>query len=547
MDRRASLTLLLGRHQAKPSQSQAALTLSFSPYNGPWEWEQAAHLLRRTTFGPTKSQIDEAVANGLSATIDQLFASTPLADPPIYYNFEDDPAVSLGETWIDDPETATIDGLRAARRQSFLSWSFKNMMEEGTSIREKMLLFWHNHFVVISTNNARRLYTYVNLIKEHSLGNFKTLTEGMTIDTSMLIFLNGNQSTDNGPNENYARELLELFTIGKGETAGPGDYTNYTEEDVVQIARALTGWIASNPDNNNEVTEAVYVPDRHDTGDKQLSFRFNNAIITNQEVNEYKTVIDLIFEKDEVARFICRKLYRWFVHSELNGEIEATIIEPMAQMLIAENYEIANPLKALLSSEHFYNMEIRGCMLSHPVEHLTRMVKIFEVALPSDLLTKYAVCKHFHFIMNSTEMAIHSHPTVAGWKAFYQGPQYDKLWINSVSLPLRQLYANRFVNGYNNNGFLLKIDVIAFAASLDNPLNPDDLIAGIGRIIFAQPLTEEQVVALKDILIPGLPDFEWTVEYGEYLAGDESLESAVDNKLRTLIGAMVNMPEFHLI
>jgi uncharacterized protein (DUF1800 family) len=546
MDRRTTLGLFLGQKKAKVEKA-ATTALTFSPYTGPWDWEQAAHLLRRTTFGPTQAQITEALSNGLEATIEQLFAPQPLADPPIYYNFNNDPNIALGESWIDDLETPGIPGLRGARKQSFYAWCFKNMKEEETSIREKMLLFWHNHFVVINTNTGRRLYTYVNLMKEQALGNFKTLVEEMTVDPSMLRFLNGNTNTENGPNENYARELLELFTIGKGETAGPGDYTNYTEVDVVQIARALTGWRDFNPANNNDPTESGFVSSRHDSGDKQLSPRFDNAIISNQEENEYKAVVNIIFQKEEVARFICRKLYSWFIHSEITGEVEVTVIEPMAQQLIDENYEIANPLKALLSSQHFYDMEIRGCMLTHPIEHLFKVANSFEVPMSTDILTAYKNYKLFHLIMNDAEMGIHDHPTVAGWKAFYQAPQYDKLWINAVSLPLRQQYANHFVDGYNNNGYQLKINVLDFAASLTNPLDPNELIREIASIIFAQPLTNEQLVALKEVLIPGLPDFEWTVEYGDYLGGNASLESSIDNKLRTLIGAMVNMPEFHLI
>ncbi|MFT7452678.1 MAG: hypothetical protein ACI9VN_003413, partial [Patescibacteria group bacterium] len=164
MDRRTTLGLFLGQKKAKVEKA-ATTALTFSPYTGPWDWEQAAHLLRRTTFGPTQAQITEALSNGLEATIEQLFAPQPLADPPIYYNFNNDPNIALGESWIDDLETPGIPGLRGARKQSFYAWCFKNMKEEETSIREKMLLFWHNHFVVINTNTGRRLYTYVNLMK----------------------------------------------------------------------------------------------------------------------------------------------------------------------------------------------------------------------------------------------------------------------------------------------------------------------------------------------------------------------------------------------
>ena len=553
MNRRSSLALLLGKQKKATQKTMtpaATVTTSFSPYTGPWGFEQAAHLLRRTTFGPTYAQIKQATADGLDATITTLFESQPLPSPPVYYNFENDPNIPNGETWVNTLEPSPeVTGLRAARRSSLRAWTYKNIYDSGMNISEKMTLFWHNHFVVASTNVPRAMYTYITFLRENALGNFKTLVEGITVDPSMLIYLNGTANSKFAPNENFSRELLELFTIGKGAAAGPGDYTNYTEDDVVELARALTGWRFFDVDNP-DLVQANFIPNRHDTGDKQLSHRFNNAVISDQGENEYKTVIDIIFQQDEVARFICRKLYRWFVHEDLNSDVEANIIEPMSQMLIADNYDIKSSLIALLSSEHFYDIAIRGCMVNHPIDFLFKIMNSMEVKVTGTLLTDYRIFINIFTAMNNLEMIYHDHPNVAGWKAFYQAPQFYKIWINAVSLPIRMRYSEEFVDGFvvgSTGGFDIKINVLDLIASLDNPLDPNDLINELASIIFARPISQEQLVSLKDILIPGLPDFEWEVEYGDYISGNVSLEPAVENKLKALVDTMTKMPEFYLI
>ena len=547
MNRRTSLSVLFGQ-QPEKTKKYASSNTSFNAYTREWTMEQAAHLLRRATFGPTPAQIKQAVTDGLTATINQLFEERPLPDPPIYFNFEDDPEVPLGETWVNNPENPEIDKLRSRRRQSMFAWTFKNMCESrnAINIREKMTLFWHNHFVASNPNKARRYYQYYNLLRENALGNFKTLTEKITIDAAMLRFLDGGKNTKNAPNENYARELLELFTIGKGLLAGPDDYTTFTEQDVVEIARALTGWRFFNgPNQDGNVS--YFVHDRHDETEKQLSHRFDNEIILPEGEIEYKKVIDIIFQKIEVARFISRKLYGWFVHANITDEIESTIIEPMAQLIFDNSYEIKPALIALLSSEHFYETTYKGCMINHPLDYFFKMINTFQLALPDDEIGQYRVFYNFYLRMIPLEMRIFYHPNVAGWKAFYQAPQFTKIWINSVSLPLRQEFSDRLIKGFRINGFLLKLNLLDFVVGLDNPTEPNDLITDIAQVLFAQSLTEEQLIALKAIILSGLPDYEWTVEYGDYLAGDTSLESAIQTKLEALIGTMLKMPEFYLI
>lgn len=547
MNRRASLALLLGKQQKSVSKSitrMTTVTTSFTPYTGTWGIDQAAHLLRRTTFGPTYAQIKQAASDGLDATLDLLFENQPLPADPIYYNFDNDPNVANGEVWIHEPTNNAISGLKAARRRSLTSWSFKAIRESGMNIREKMLLFWHNHFVVANTNDPRFSHQYMTLLRENALGNFKELVELITIDPSMLQYLNGTQNSKNAPNENYARELLELFTIGKGDAAGPGDYTHYTEDDVVQIARALTGWRHFDVDDLTLV-KAGYDPNRHDTGDKQLSHRFNNVVITNAEGNEYKEVINIIFQQEEVARFISRKLYRWFVHFDINIDVETNIIEPMAQMLIADNYDIQPTLMALLSSEHFYDMSVRGCMVTHPIDYLFKMINAFELELNPNILEEYNILRRLFVAVEPLEMVMYEHPTVAGWKAFYQAPQYYKMWINAVTLPIRMNYSDALSEGFNISGFQIKLNVLNFVAALDNPADPDGLINEIASVLFAQPLAQEQVEALKTS--HGIMNPEWQDEYLDYATGNTSLEPVIDNKLKGLIKTMLKMPEVYLI
>ncbi|MBK8372664.1 MAG: DUF1800 family protein [Saprospiraceae bacterium] len=138
------------------------------------------------------------------------------------------------------------------------------MLKNNPHIREKMTLFWHNHFVIADINEPRVLYNYIVKLRRLSLANFKEMAKEITVDNGMLEYLNGRDNTREAPNENYARELLELFTLGKGNSVGNGDYTTYTETDIKEIARVLTGWI----DVNTLPIRSEFRAARHDTGTK---------------------------------------------------------------------------------------------------------------------------------------------------------------------------------------------------------------------------------------------------------------------------------------
>jgi len=266
------------------------------PYDGPWTAEQAAHLLRRTTYGPSKSMIDTAVENGMEWTVNHLLRDMALPEPPIVY-IEDRDSVPVGSTWVDAPFNRIAYPLQLAHRfRSFAAHHIGQMLKSDFSAREKMSLFWMNHFSIQTSvvRDARYLHTYANTIRENCFGNYRELVKMITIDPTMLRFLNGNQNSVGSPNENYARELLELFSIGKGPQVGEGDYTTYTEDDVKELARVLTGWRENayfTSDADREIA-GFFVRGRHDRDTKQLSHRFDNVVIENMDEEEYAHAID---------------------------------------------------------------------------------------------------------------------------------------------------------------------------------------------------------------------------------------------------------------
>lgn len=487
---------------------------------------------------------------GMEAVLDELFAEKPLPAPPLNFDFTEDPNVPVGETWVEAPYSDTVD-LQPYRTQSMRAWTMLNMLEEGISIREKMVLFWVNHFGIANILDARFVYRYIRTLQTDALGNFRQLIKDITIDGSMLIFLNGNQNTQVAPNENYARELLELFTVGKGELAGEGDYSTFTEQDVAAMARVLTGWRTFGVLNRrtDDPPGVAFRPPRHDTGAKQLSHRFNNTVITNLGEEEYAHLIDVIFQQERVATFICRKLYQWFVYYQIDETVETDVIAPMAQLLIANDYEIAPVVRALLSSEHFFNILSVGPMIKNPLDYCLSMVKQLELPFPEELSTRYRIALRLYRLTASMEMDYHNAPSVSGWKAYYQAPQFYRFWINASTLQLRSALANLIALERNMiDGFLFAFSPLTFIEKLESPLDPNAVIEELSALLHPQPLTDTQKAALKDVLIPGLPDFEWTLEYEAYLKDPENPDKAlaVESKLRQLTRALLSLAEFHL-
>ena len=534
-------------------------------YSGSWTAAQARHLLRRTTFGPSTQMVGNAMSLGLNGTIDELFLPLALPSPPLKSipdgtgnNQLNDPSTTYGQTWVTGVPFPNIsppmlrNRVLRARSKSLYSWTVLQMHYSNISIKEKMALFWHNHFVVADATIAHREYVYYSLLRNLALGNFKELTKQITIDPGMLVYLSGGENTNIAPNENYSRELLELFAIGKGPLVTPGDYTNFTEQDVGEIAKVLTGWRV--PPLNDANAISTFSAARHTTGTKRLSHRFNNAVIAENGAQEYKDMIDVIFQQNECARFIMRKLYRWFVNYDISNEVETNIIEPLAVILRNSNYEIAPALKVLLKSQHFF--ESTACMIKNPMDLMMSATRGLGINPPQgNVENEYDHAYHIYIMSADLEQALFYHPNVAGWKAYYQEPQFYKLWINNLLLPKRHQFCKLMVEGgtfsYNDVNYRITslVPVLDIVSKITDAYDPNVLINSLSEILFSYPITASQVASLKDILIPGLPDFEWTVEYSDYLADptNVALAESVKNKLKNLFSVMVRMSEFQIM
>ena len=525
--------------------------MSLTPYSGPWTDSLAAHLLRRTSFSARKKHIDQSVLDGMQSTVDEVLSYKTTTDTPLNPSFQDDPDVAVGETWIN-AGLANIPGIIAYRNRSLGSWVVKKMLEDSISIQEKLTLFWHNHFVVADVNDARFLYRNFSLMRENALGDFKQMVKDVTIDPSMLRYLNGRQNSKQAPNENYARELLELFTIGKGPVVGDGDYTNYTEVDVVEMAKVLTGWRDAGYQNTNGVPVGSYYTDgRHDTTTKTLSHRFDSIQIENQGEDEYSSLIDIIFTKDAVSEFIVRKLYRWFVHYNIDEAIEADIIVPLGAILRNNEYQISSVLDVLLRSEHFYSECFIGSMIKSPLDFVTNTFGLFDSSdMVDNLNRQYNLWFGILQGAAALQQSIYNHPTVAGWKAYYQEPVFNKIWLNSVTLPLRSTVNDiLWIAGVQIGGDnLYKLDAFNILNYVSDPADINILVSEVGAAILPKPLNEGQINYLKNVVLEGLPDFEWNVEYTDYIVNpdDENLKIAIENKLRLLFLSMCRLPEYHL-
>ena len=377
MDRR---TLLFGKPAVKAQSFHALMRTStgLTPYAGTFGTAELVHLLKRTLFGVKKADLEAFKNQTLSQVVATLLTAAPTPAPPINtYNDSTatDPNVPAGQTWVNAPYG---DGTINARRYvSFKAWWTGLMLNQNRSITEKMALFWHNHFATetVDITDARFVYKHHALLRSLSLGNFKTLVKEVTLDPAMLRYLNGYLNTKTAPDENYARELQELFTLGKG----PG--SQYTEDDVKAAARVLTGY---RTDANT--ISAYFDPTRHDTGIKQFSSFYGNAVITGktgaQGAGELDELLNMIFSKDEVSKYLCRKLYRFFVYYDIDEATEANVITPMANIFRQNNYEIKPVLEALFKSEHFFDVLNRGCVIKSPIDFLVGHCREFGVVFP---------------------------------------------------------------------------------------------------------------------------------------------------------------------
>ncbi|MFT5738131.1 MAG: hypothetical protein ACJAU2_000811 [Maribacter sp.] len=370
-------------------------TSTLAPYTVPLGQARALHLYRRLGFSASVETIQQAVGQNAGALVDTLVdqaLNTPALQPPVWADWTNANYPEDG-----DARRQLRNEQRGQFRLDYANGLLKN------NLRDRLSFFWSNHFVteadVYDCNSF--LYYYLNCLQRNSLGNFKTFVSEIGLTSAMLYYLDGVFNNGNNPNENYARELYELFTLGEGQ--------GYTEEDVIETARALTGYV-----ERGEVgcTQVTYRADRHDEGVKTILGQTGNW--------GYDDVIDILFTEraDQIAFFISKKLYKFFVHPDALAAEAESILNGMATTMVANNFELAPVLRQLFKSQHFFDDEAIGVIIKSP----------FDLYFNTLNETNFAYTD-----TNISEMANYSKLLsqelfepfdVAGW-------QRDRQWINN--------------------------------------------------------------------------------------------------------------------
>jgi uncharacterized protein (DUF1800 family) len=538
MDRRDFLT----RTRKKTKQySVRRISSGLNPYSGNWTINEVAHLLKRTMFGAKKADIDHFLAMSPGAAVDELLNNIPAVSPPLrdygliedeFGVFHDDLGVPQGQTWVNDLNTVSdpealgpINGLRVA---SLHKWWAGLIVNQNRSIAEKMVMFWHHHFSVQEeeVTNCTMLWRHHNLFRSNGIGNIKQLVRDVTINPAMLYHLNGYLNSKLAPDENYAREMQELMTVGRGPDS------LYTENDVIAAARVLTGWRI-----NSSTLNSYLDNNTHDTGSKTFSSFYNNTTITNNGVQEVDDLVNMIFNTTEAARFICRKLYKWFVYYQIDADTETNVIIPLGDLLRSSNFEIKPVLAALFKSEHFFDPLNQACYIKNPYDIIVGTLREFNVNIPAytDWLNGYPLFGNIYNKAGEMQQTLYQPPDVSGWAAYHQEPMYYELWVNSNSLPKRANYTDTLISDN-------MLDLRAFANYSTAPADPNQLVSDVTALLLRYPLstTSKNYVKNRFLLNNTNDDTVWTT------AWNSNNNAFIMASLNEMFKFIMNLPEFHL-
>lgn len=534
MNRRAFLSpprKAFHKSKSLAHESQAGL----EPYTGSWTRDQAAHLIRRTGFGAIKRDVDRALLGGTATAAVNRIIDTAIADP-----------IAEAPTWYARSSSTGTTEIYELQHMWFEAMRTKGFIE-------KVTLFWHNHFVTqwaanqgkASNSVGHLTYDYYKLLRFYALGNFKSLVFNMGLNPAMLIYLDGFVNEKGHANENYGRELLELFTMGQ---YGPDGSLNYTEQDIKEIAKALTGWVVT---SNNK---ASFVPSRHNQG--------NKTYFGQTGTFGYDDVIDHVFElrDNQIAHFICRKLYCFFVQSIP----DEAIVAELAQIFTTNNFEIAPVLRTLLSSAHFYDPSFVASRIKSPVEMLIGFLAETELTPNRDLLEGIREA----LLPINLNQELFNPPNVAGWPGINppgaDGKPGHYTWLTTRTLPDRWRNVDEFLAGAYGTSY----DPFALAQKVSDPSDPFRLPTDLADTLLPVPLQETGVfdideafggdpdlpppneflsgpkhsINLTKIMLNGTPHYEWP----RFEGGDpENVEEARE----LLVGYMrylIQLPEYQL-
>jgi uncharacterized protein (DUF1800 family) len=567
--------------------------------------KRAAHLLRRATFGATKSQIDVYAQLTPAQAIQQLFHQS-LPDPVL------PPDPETGQEWFVSGG-ATSEEFKLG--QYFQGWFLAQMMSAGItdnlslpySAREKLVLFLHTHFTCIANKvqNSRALYFQNQLFRQFALDansgdpqvNFKTLTVKVSVDNAMLRLLDGNLNVKGNPNENYARELLELYSIGRGlegtvpDNLPESDYFVYTEDDVVAAAEVLSGWeddeTFTNIDSDTnlprgKVRGSATSASAHKNTQKFFSDRFAGQVITpdaalmngdepteESALDEIRQLIDIIFSNPETARHICWKIYRFFVYSPHGKYEPGNIVESIDSQVISEmvevltnGYQILPVIENLLQSQHFYDAtnpnekdDAYGGIIKSPLDLILGTFRSFNVQFP-DMLTQteqfYEATTSVLYMMQSLGMKFYEPFDVAGYEAYHQFPIFQRIWITPSALAIRYDFIRMLFRSVSPGMFY--VDVLEYVTQNFNGVaaNAKELIVNIAlyhlpvtdnlsfdEASVTSPLTYRRLNYFLNRFLQDFDEAYWTTRWNEG-AGD------LREQLEFVFNAMLQTPEYQL-
>lgn len=538
-------------------------------YTTPLTAAAAAHLLRRATFGPTNQEIADFTGKTATQAVDLLISNASYrASPPPPVEM-DTTRSDAGQTFLDKPFNSSLNPTYF----NYVKYWWIGLMAEQNgkpSVLEKIAAFWQNHFVVtyFPVEDYRYIDRYLRLLRANALGNFRDFAIAISKDPGMLIFQNGNENTKTLPNENYARELQELFTVGQKDFAG--NY-NYTEQDVKTAARVLTGWQATNRFVDGSTSfNSVFSLDRHDTSDKVFSEKYNNTVIAGRSDatagdTELADLIRMLTSHPESPKYICRKLYRWYVNPNVTQEIEDQVIVPLAVFFASagNNFAIAPVLRKLLTSNIFFDNRNVGAIVKSPAEFLVGAIRIFDRPVP-DITTEYgAFQKMMSYLSNSMnllQLNLLNQPTVFGSLPYYQ-TGYSKNWINETTLGLRGSRTDNLVypSLEIKPGYVLGIDVLARLKSIQPNFSDvagtpaitcEQVLAEFSKNLYAIEISQQQ----KDFLIDSImmmkssPRTTWTREWDAYRTSpsDTAKQNTILWRCRALLKYMLRMAEYQI-
>ena len=412
-----------------------------------------AHLMRRVGFGARRDELETYLSDGYDATVEKLLNTG--GDNYLDKDLVDRYYIDIDDNRFADPTNA---------------WWLYRMINTRNPLQEKMALFWHGLFATAyeKIENGRAMASQIDMFRTHCLGNFRTILLELSRDPAMIIWLDNNTNHKGSPNENYGRELLELFSMGVG---------NYTEEDVKECARAFTGWTVGNVNAQYPwgpfPMEFEYRAEDHDDMEKEFlghCGRFNG-----------EDIIDIIVDQPATARFIADKLYNFFVSDDPAPE---SAIQTLADAYFASNYDIGEVMRELLNSEFFKSA--RFAKVKSPAELVAgvlRLVKDFQNPKPGLLETAYESKYMGQELLNP--------PTVEGWHT-------GKEWVDSGSLVGRVNFASEQVGNIVHSGVR---DLVNRLCSQGSSLTPEELVDGcldlIGPLVLGTVTRDTLIVKAR--------------------------------------------------